>query len=122
MKCDKCQADIAAGDEREHLGSKLCEDCYMDALSPMKTCDPWAVHSAKSFDKHMGAVNTVLNPIQTEMVAILAQTGGLEPKDLLIRIGGKVSEEQMQREFAALRHMEKVRAEKRGERVFWRLW
>ena len=93
----------------------------MEALSPMKTCDPWAVHSAKSFEEHMGGDST-LNPIQKEMVVLLEQTGGLEPKELLARLDGELSAEDLQREFAALRHMEKARAEKRGDRVFWRLW
>ena len=32
---------------------KLCDDCYMDALSPTKTCDPWAVYTAKSIQKRI---------------------------------------------------------------------
>jgi hypothetical protein len=46
----------------------------------------------------------------------------LAPQDLLARLDGMVSLEDLQREFAALRHMEKARAEKRGDRIFWRLW
>lgn len=121
MKCDCCKAVIEDGEQREHLGQTLCEDCYMDALSPLKTCDPWAVHSAKSFEKHMGGDST-LNAIQNEMLDILKQSGGIEPQALLEQLGGKISLEQMQREFSALRHMEKVRAEKRGNRMVWRLW
>ena len=49
MKCDRCSAAVQEGEEREHHGEILCEDCYMDVLSPAKACDPWAVHSAKSF-------------------------------------------------------------------------
>ena len=50
MKCDKCEATITSGDERDHQGRTYCEDCYMVALSPLKTCNPWAVHSAKNFE------------------------------------------------------------------------
>lgn len=121
MQCEVCQADIPAGDERDHLGRTLCEECYMDVLSPMKTCDPWAVHSAKSFEEHMGGAST-LNPVQTEILELLEESGGMQPQDLQARLGGDLSFEEVQREFSALRHMEKVRAEKRGDRVFWRLW
>ena len=38
------------------------EDCYMDVLSPVRACDPWAVHSAKSFEKHSGNTGS-LTPI-----------------------------------------------------------
>ena len=27
---------------RDFHGQLLCDDCYMDALSPARTCDPWA--------------------------------------------------------------------------------
>jgi len=40
MKCARCEASIPEGEEREHLGRALCEDCYMDALSP-QDLRPW---------------------------------------------------------------------------------
>jgi hypothetical protein len=93
----------------------------MDALSPVRTCDPWAVHSAKSFEKFSGgSVN--LTPIQSKILEVLEQTGGIEPPTLLQKLGGKFTLEELHREFAALRHMERVRGEKRGDRIFWCLW
>jgi len=121
LKCNRCQTTIEKGEEKEHLGQTLCEDCYMDALSPVRTCDPWAVHSAKSFEKHSGGAGT-LTPIQSEILDILKQTGGLEPSALLQQLSCQMSPEDLQRQFASLRHMEKARAEKRGDRVVWRLW
>jgi hypothetical protein len=29
MKCDRCNATIEEGEEREHFGQLRCEDCYM---------------------------------------------------------------------------------------------
>ena len=121
MKCDVCQAEVPAGDEREHLGRTVCEDCYMEALSPMKSCDPWAVHSAKSFEEHMGG-DAALSALQKEILDVLEKSGGLEPHDLLAQLNSPMTAEALQREFSALRHMEKVRAEKRGDRLFMRLW
>ncbi len=121
MKCEACQSEIAAGDERDHLGRMLCEDCYMEALSPIKTCDPWAAHSAKTFEQHMGA-DASLSAVQSEILSILKETGGLEAHDLLLRLKHDISAEELQREFATLRHLEKARAEKRGDRVFLRVW
>ena len=68
MECNRCHAKIEPGDEKQHLGQTLCEDCYMDALSPVKTCDPWAVHSAKSFEKYAESALT-LTPIQSEITS-----------------------------------------------------
>lgn len=121
MKCDRCHTGIESGEEREHLGQTLCEDCYMDALSPVRTCDPWAVHSAKSFEKHTGVAPT-LTPVQAETIKILKETGGIEPSSLLEGLSMRITFAELEREFAALRHMEKVRGEKRDNKIYWRLW
>ena len=121
MKCEHCNTTIEDGEAKEHLGQTLCEDCYMDALSPVRACDPWAVHSAKSLEKHGGGAGA-LTPIQSEILDILKKTGGLEPADLLQQLSCQLNPEELQRQFASLRHMEKARAEKRGDRVVWRLW
>ena len=121
MKCARCATSVTAGEEREHLGRVLCEDCYMDALSPAKACDPWAVHSAKSFEKYSESTPT-LTPIQSEILSILEKTGGIEPNALLEKLNAKLTQKELEREFAALRHMEKARGEKRGDRILWRLW
>jgi hypothetical protein len=105
----------------DHLGQTLCEDCYMDALSPVRTCDPWAVHSAKSFEKHMGGTAT-LSLIQSEIIRILEETGGIQPETLQDKLKDKLTPSQLEREIAALRHMEKVRGERRDGKVFIRLW
>jgi hypothetical protein len=93
----------------------------MDALSPVRTCDPWAVHSAKSL-KTTGGDMGGLTPVQSEILGILKETGGIEPAALLQRLGGKLTAKELEREFSALRHMEKARGEKRQDRVVWRLW
>jgi len=93
----------------------------MDALSPVRTCDPWAVHSAKSLATHGGETGT-LTPIQSEILRILEETGGLEPAALLQRLGRRLTAKDLEREFSALRHMERARGEKRQDRVVWRLW
>ena len=121
MKCERCNAAIEKGEEREHFGQLLCEDCYMDVLSPAKSCDPWAVHSAKSFEQHSGSPVT-LTPVQTEILEIHEETGGVEREAMLEQLEGKLTRPELEREFATLRHMEKVRAEKREGKVFLRIW
>ena len=49
MECNKCKVVISDGEEREYNQEILCEDCYIDVLSPAKFCDPWADYAAKSF-------------------------------------------------------------------------
>jgi len=119
MECERCKDIIEPGEEREYAGRVLCEDCYMDALSPAKTCDPWAVHSAKSFAQAGGAV-PLLNPLQKQILEYLQETGGVEPRQISERFQVKPSD--LEREIAALRHMEKIRGELREGRKVIRLW
>ena len=121
MKCDKCNQEIEPGEEREHFGEILCEDCYIEVMSPLKTCDPWAVHSAKTFEKYSGK-NKILTSIQSKILKILDEKGAVEPDQLLSEMGSNLTLKDLEREFATLRHMEKVRGEKQGNKVFWRLW
>jgi hypothetical protein len=118
MKCDRCGQEIDAGQEGRHLGQTLCEDCLMNALSPARTCDPWAVHSAKRLAEEQGRIE--LSAVQQKIVEVLRQSGGMEPEELAERVGLKPDD--LQREIAALRHMEKVRGELRGGRRLIRLW
>jgi hypothetical protein len=119
MECERCKDAIESGEEREYAGRVLCEDCYMDALSPAKTCDPWAVHSAKSFARAGGAA-PALNPLQTQILEYLLETGGVEPRQISERF--QVKPADLEREIAALRHMEKIRGELREGRKVIRLW
>jgi hypothetical protein len=119
MKCDRCSADINAGEEKEYHGQQLCEDCYMDVLSPAKACDPWAVHSAQSFAKSKGGA-LELNEIQQQILLILKETGGAEPSAIADRL--QIKPADLEREVAALRHMEKLRGELRGDKKFLILW
>lgn len=118
MQCDRCSEPInAEGGENFH-GQVLCEDCYMDAFSPSRTCDPWAVRSAMHCKDSDGG--TAVNALQARLLEILQETGGVSLDVLSERLGGKPAD--IQREIAALRHMEKVRgAMQDGKKVF-RLW
>ena len=118
MNCEKCNGLIPQGEEREYYGRTLCEDCYMDSLSPSRTCDPWDVHSAKSLKEKSGGL--ILTPTQSKILSVLNDTGGVEPNDLAQRLG--LTSIELEREIAALRHMEKVRGELRDGRKYIRLW
>ena len=114
MKCDRCRDEIPSGDENAHHGRTLCEDCFMDALSPARTCDPWAVRSA---GMTIDAGSSAMNPTQISILAILKETGGAGLTELGEKLNLKVAD--VEREIAALRHMEKVRgALKEGRKVF----
>ena len=75
MKCDRCKTNIEKGEERKLHGQILCEDCYMDALSPARPCDPWAVYTTKSLSEKV-------DELQAKILKILEETGPKEPDAL----------------------------------------
>jgi hypothetical protein len=119
MKCDRCGTAIPENDEREHNGQTICEDCYMTVLSPAKACDPWAAYCAKSFSEKTGSRED-LTDLQARILQILEETGGVVQQELARRLD--LSVEDFERELAALRHMEKLRAEMRDGRKVICLW
>ena len=104
MKCERCKAVVAEGEQRALHGQNLCEDCYMDLLSPLRVCDPWAVHSAKTFVKEKAAV-VKLTAAQQKIVDILQNEGPQEPENLCQRL--QIKKTDIERDIAALRHMKK---------------
>ena len=119
MKCDRCGTEIPAGEEMEHAGQVLCEDCAMRALSPVIACDPWAVRSAQTLS-HMDDSYSALSKTQVEILQVLKETGGAEASVLAQRVGLKLPE--LERELATLRHMEKIRGKMSAGQKIVCLW
>ena len=119
MQCEKCKIDIAEGEDRQLHGQILCEDCYMELLSPAKACEPWAVYSAKSFAKNQD-YESQLTPVQQEILAVLRKEGPTEPGRISARL--QIKESVLEREIATLRHMEKMRGELKDGKRLIRLW
>jgi hypothetical protein len=110
---------ILEGEEMELHGQVLCEDCYMDLLSPLRACDPWALHSAKSFLKN-GSSEINLGPVQQKILEILHDEGPRERTYLCEKL--QIKETDLERDIATLRHMEKIRGELKDGKKLIRLW
>ena len=119
MKCEKCDSVIEAGEKREHAGRTLCEDCYIDALSPVRSCDPWANFSAKSV-MELSDGNPELTDTQKAILDRLTAETYVLPRDLADGLG--LSQGDIQKEVATLRHMELARGARRGGRMFVTLY
>lgn len=111
MLCPRCGASVEAAEVREYAGQELCEDCYMEALSPTRTCDPWAVHTAPSLKDLPGG--HTLTPTQQRLFDLVTAAGGVSFPEAEARLGLK--EAELRREFAVLRHMELLRACKQDD-------
>ncbi len=121
MLCQKenCRAEIEDGEEREFHGLFLCDDCYMDALSPARTCDPWAVRSAGLAKEH-GDTTEHGGGLQQKIIDLIKKSGGLSQTELAEKLSVRPGD--IEREIAALRHMEKIRAAMQDGKKVIVLW
>jgi hypothetical protein len=119
IQCARCSKEIEKQQCYEHQGKVFCEDCYMDILSPPKACDPWAVHSAQTFLKGKDKLST-LTPLQLTIVNYIKKKGEATLEELIQNLN--LTEEELRREFAVLRHMEVLRATRKEGKILYILF
>jgi hypothetical protein len=121
VKCQKCQREIPEGEAFEYLGQTLCDDCYMDARSPAKPCDPWAVYSATRTRQSAGLSGEEgLTPLQKDIYEFIKGRGKATPAEVMDKF--PVSQRELEQVVATLRHCELVRGEKEGAVVYLTLF
>ena len=111
MKCDKCGAPLTDGDSYEYAGQTICEDCYLDLRAAPKTCDPWAVYTAKKEAER----NAALTPVQEKIMGMIKENGPLTQEEICEAL--KISDTEFRINFTTLRHMELARATKEGGKI-----
>jgi len=121
IKCDKCGAALTEGETYELHGKVLCEDCYMYETNPPKACDPMAVSTALSMRKQLGQTGTTgLTPLQKQIYGIIEAKGKVTKEELAAQLGLKP--EELEQQFAILRHCELIRATKQDGTVYLTKW
>jgi hypothetical protein len=121
IKCDECGAALNEGETYELHGKVLCEDCYMYETNPPKACDPMAVSTALSMRKRLGQTGTTgLTPLQKQIYCIIEEKGKVTKEELAAQVGLKP--EELEQQFAILRHCELIRATKEGGKVYLTKW
>ncbi|MBW2057825.1 MAG: hypothetical protein JRJ26_10065 [Deltaproteobacteria bacterium] len=119
MRCSRCGKWIRSSEAYNYGGESLCEDCYMDILSPPRVCDPWAVHSAQTHLKHRhGPVE--LTELQQRIIDFVRAKGRATAEEIATAL--EISQPQLIREFASLRHMEFLRGVRENGRVYFTLF
>jgi DNA-binding transcriptional ArsR family regulator len=117
VKCDRCGREISADDRYQHLGKVLCEDCYIDIRYPAKACDPWAVYSATKSRETVGLNGTAgLTDLQQAIYEFIRSKGKATREQLVENLD--LTEADLQRQLATLRHCELVKGRKEGNSVY----
>jgi hypothetical protein len=119
MNCGRCGESIPHGEEMEYYGQVLCEDCYMQSISPAQACDPWAVRSAQSLS-NLDEAYSSLTETQSNILQVLKETGGAPSEVIAQQL--ELSLPELERELATLRHMEKIRGQMRDGQKIICLW
>lgn len=116
MNCEKCRRMVDPAESYQHSGRTVCEDCYLELVTIPKTCDPWAVHSAKNTPGH----EKTLLPAQERILELIRSEGPLTLEAVCSRLS--LSPEEFRTHFASLRHMELARATKVGNEIRYTLF
>jgi hypothetical protein len=110
--CQRCGNAIEPGEEKERGAQVLCEDCFLEVLTPPKACDPWAVHLAKS---EKDKVSFKLTSTQQQLYELVREKGEISFPEAAKAL--ELTEEEVRREFATLRHLELLRAKKSHQEI-----
>lgn len=117
MECAKCNDLIPTGEECQYLGKTLCEDCYILAISPTRTCDVAAVHSAKKHRESMGQTGIEgLTELQKDIVNFIKEQGKATKQEIYKKFDLK--ETELEKQFAVLRHCEVLKGKKEGDKIY----
>ncbi len=116
MKCDNCGVVINDTESYEYAGRRLCEDCYLDIKAVPKTCDPWAVHSAKSLSKEQQK----LTPLQEKILALIKERAPITADEICKEL--KIDDKEFKANFAPLRHLELAKACKIDDKICYTLF
>ncbi|MBP1626969.1 MAG: hypothetical protein H6Q00_1444 [Holophagaceae bacterium] len=117
MECAKCGQPISDGESCEHFGSVLCEDCYIQAIEPLRTCDVAAVHSAKTHRAAAGQTGTDgLTALQKSIYEYVVAQGRATKPALSEAFG--LTALEVDRQMTIMRHCELLKGRKIDDVIY----
>ena len=121
MQCERCGLLFKEDETYNFHGKILCEDCYFYITNPPKACDPMAVSSALSIRKQLGQSGiSGLTKLQKAIYNTIEVRGKITREELAKIVNLKP--EELDQQFAILRHCELVRALKEAGKVYLTKW
>lgn len=111
MECRRCGKEVQEEEAYLQGSGHLCENCYMDALSPSKACDPWAVKLAKGASAATGT--SQLQGLEKELFELVTKNGSVAKEEAPRLLSATIQD--IERSFSVLRHMELLRARRRSD-------
>ena len=117
MECAQCKQTVPEGESYNYYGKILCEDCYIQAIEPPRTCDVAAVHAAKTHRELFGQTGTEgLTEQQKNIYDYVKKNDKATKPELISTFGLSVSE--LDRLVSVLRHCELIKARKIENEIY----
>ena len=117
MKCGWCGCDIREDEGRTYQGKTLCDDCYLDATTTVKACDPWAVYTATSSREQSGLKGEAgLTELQKSIYEFVRENGRVTGEEVMANFN--MPRRELETQFAILRHCELLKGRKEGDKVY----
>ena len=117
MECERCKQPIPEGEACNYCGKVLCEDCYIQAIEPLRTCDVAAVHSAKTHRAMFGQTGTDgLTELQKNIFEHVKKHSKTTKSELISTFDLSVLE--LDKQISILRHCELIKARKIENEIY----
>jgi len=117
VECARCGSKTAKEDIYHYRGQDLCEDCYMGAMQPPKTCDVAATHLAKKHRQTAGQTGTEgLLEIQRKIYEYIKEQGRATREQIMEEFA--IPEWELEKQVAVLRHCELIKGRKDEGKIY----
>ena len=115
--CANCGESVPKKWTFEDPKGIICEDCYMDKEQKLKSCDPMAVHSAKTVRELTGQKGTDgLSDLQKQIYELIKSEGKVESDGLAQKF--KLTTQELENQVAILRQCELVKGKKEDDKIY----
>ncbi|GAW94248.1 hypothetical protein [Calderihabitans maritimus] len=119
--CPQCGREVDQDDMYQVNGQEMCDDCALERQNIPKPCDVWAVRIATNTRKSMGMRGTEgLTDRQKAIYEFISSQKGATLEQLKQKFS--LTENEIRKEIAVLRHCELARAHKRGNDIYFVPW
>ena len=118
MNCERCGVTLEESQVYNFQGKVVCEDCCFDLMNPPKVCDPTAVSSTLTIRKQLGQSGTEgLTELQKQIYETVVARGKISRQELMSSL--KLTPQELEKQFAVLRHCELLKGFKEGNTVYF---
>jgi len=95
----------------------LCEDCYIDAISPEKTCDPWATYLSTRTTERAGLKGIdSLTEMERTVYEFVRGKGRATREEVMAEFG--LSARDLDPQLNVLMHAELVKEHSEGDKMY----